>query len=144
MRFLFRMAFWLGVVLVLLPSGGSQPSPQGQVGTSEAFGAARAAVSDLRQFCDRQPDACVTGSHAATTIGYRLQAGAKVLYEFLNDQFGQNEMATGTVAAQAAALPGTRSSQHTLSTADLAPAWRGPQPHKEAGARSASGRTSDL
>ena len=28
MRFLLRMAFWLGVVLVLLPSGGSQPAPK--------------------------------------------------------------------------------------------------------------------
>lgn len=143
MRFLLRMAFWLGLVLVLLPSGGAQPLPQGQVSTSEAFSAARAAVSDMRQFCERQADACVVGSQAATTIGYRLQAGAKVLYEFLNAQLGPNETATGTVTANATPLPSARPSQHTLNPADLAPAWRGPQPHKEARER-LGGRTSDL
>jgi hypothetical protein len=144
MRFLLRMAFWLGLVLVLLPSGGSKPLPQGQVSTSEAFSAARAAVSDMRQFCERQPDACVVGSQTATTIGYRLQAGAKVLYEFLSDRFGQSETATGTASAKLAPLPVARPSQQTLTAADLAPAWRGPQPHKEARERAAGGRSSDL
>ena len=145
MRFLLRLAFWLGVVLVLLPSGGSQPLPQGQVSTSEAFSAARAAVSDMRGFCERQPDACVVGSQAATTIGYRLQAGAKVLYEFLNERFGQNETATSAITAKAAAsLPSARPSQNTLTAADLAPAWRGPQPHKEAREHPAGVRISEL
>jgi hypothetical protein len=144
MRFLLRLAFWLGVVLVLLPSGGSQPLPQGQVSSSEAFSAARAAVSDVRGFCERQPDACVVGSQAATTIGYRLQAGAKVLYEFLNEHFAQNETATGAVTAKAPPIPPARPSQNTLMAADLAPVWRGPQPHKEARELRAGVRVSDL
>ena len=60
----------------------------------------------MRGFCERQPDACVVGSQAATTIGYRLQAGAKMLYEFLNEQLGPNETATGTVAVDATHAPG--------------------------------------
>ena len=88
MRFLLRMAFWLGVVLVLLPSASTQPTPKVQVGTVEAVTAARAAVGDLRSFCDRQPEACSIGSQAAVTIGHRAQAGAKMLYEFLNEQLG--------------------------------------------------------
>jgi hypothetical protein len=144
MRFLLRLAFWLGVVLVLLPSGGSQPAPPGQVSSSEAFSAARAAVSDMRGFCERQPDACVVGSQAATTVGYRLQAGAKVLYEFLNEQFGQAESATSAVTAKAPPIPPARPSQNTLTAADLAPAWRGPQPHKEARDPPAGVRVSGL
>ncbi len=46
--FLLRMAFWLGVVLVLLPSGASQRSAStNEVGASDALSAASAAVSDL-------------------------------------------------------------------------------------------------
>ena len=55
MRFLLRVAFWLGVVLILLPSGGSQPLPKAQVSAGDAFSAAKAAVSDMQHFCDRQP-----------------------------------------------------------------------------------------
>src|SRR5882672_3428421 len=127
MRFLLRMAFWLGVVLVVLPSAGSQPVPQIPVSSSDAMSAAKAAVTDMRQFCERQADACVIGSQAAAAIGHRAQAGAKMLYEFLNEQLGPNE--TGSVtAARTPALP----LQNTLTAQDLAPAWRGPQPRRDA------------
>src|SRR5262245_8399340 len=86
MRFLFRLAFWLGLVLVLLPSVGSNTMPKTDVGATDAVSAARAAIADLRQFCERQPEACNIGSQAAVAIGHRAQAGAKMLYEFLNDR----------------------------------------------------------
>jgi hypothetical protein len=122
MRFLLRMAFWLGVVLVLLPSAGTQPTPKVQVGTVEAVSAARAAVGDLRTFCDRQPEACSIGSQAAVAIGHRAQAGAKMLYEFLNDQLGpQTPEAVGSTG---------KPSQQTLTPTDIEPAWRGHQPHR--------------
>jgi hypothetical protein len=60
MWFLLRMTFWLAVVLVLLPAGGSQTAPQSQVGAGEAFSAARGAVTHFEHFCDRQQEACVS------------------------------------------------------------------------------------
>jgi Family of unknown function (DUF5330) len=129
MRFIVRMTFWLTVILVLLPSGGSQPTPKVNISASDAVSAAGATVSDMQQFCGRQSEACAVGAQVAVAIGQRAQAGAKMLYDFLNAQLGPNE--TGgvgkTVAGKAA-----RPSQHTLTAADLAPAWRGPQPHREA------------
>ena len=60
MFFLLRLAFWLGVVLLLLPSGaGTQHSAAtNTVSASQAVSAASATVGDLRGFCARQPDAC--------------------------------------------------------------------------------------
>jgi uncharacterized protein DUF5330 len=131
MRFLLRVTFWLGVVLILLPSGGSQPLPKSQVSAGEAFSAARAAVSDMQQFCERQPNVCEVGSQTAVTLGQRAQVGAKMLYEFLQERFGNDEGATvqstGTVTA-----PAKTPSQHTLRPADLSPPWRGPQPRDSA------------
>jgi hypothetical protein len=130
MRFLLKMAFWLGLVLVLLPSGGSTPTPKMPVNASEAVSAAKAAVDDMRSFCERQSQACIVGSQAAVAIGHRAQAGAKMLYEFLNDQLGPGD--TGSVKANGpdvpVPLPPPRPSQHTLTPTDLAPLWRGPQP----------------
>jgi hypothetical protein len=134
MGFLVRMTFWLTVVLVLLPSGGSQPTPKVNVSAIEAMSAAKATVTDMGSFCERQRDACSVGSQAAAAIGHRAQAGAKLLYEYLNEHLGSND--TGTVvnaaAGKAVPLPAARPSQHTLSPADLVPTWRGPQPRKDA------------
>ena len=133
MRFLIKLAFWMTLVLVLLPSGGSQPAPKVNVSAGEAISAAGAAVSDMKQFCGRQSDACAVGSQVAVAIGHRAQAGAKFLYEFLSEHVGAND--TGTVvhaAGKAVPLPQAKPSQHTLTPVDLAPAWRGPQPHREA------------
>src|SRR5262249_41850698 len=47
MWFLLRMTFWLAVVLVLLPTGGSQTAPKSQVSAGEAFSAARGAWRTL-------------------------------------------------------------------------------------------------
>jgi Family of unknown function (DUF5330) len=132
MRFLLRMAFWLTVILALLPSGGSQPTPKINVSAVDAMSAAKATVTDMRSFCERQPDACSVGSQAAVGIGQRAQAGAKMLYEYLNDHLGSQDTRTANAAAgEAVPLPSARPSQHTLSPADLGPAWRGPQPRKE-------------
>src|SRR5262245_45927029 len=94
MRFLLRMGFWLTVILVCLPSGGSQSTPKVNVGPVEAISAAGAAVSDMKQFCGRQSEACAVGSQVAAALGQRAQAGAKMLYEFLNEHVGQID--TGT------------------------------------------------
>ena len=135
MFFLLRMAFWLGLVLILLPSTSSERAPASAVGPSQAISAASATMGDLRQFCDRQPDACTVGSQVATQLGYRAQAGAKTLYEFLTEALAPKE--TGSFAN--AGIPGKsaagnpfmeKASQNTLTPADLVPVWRAPAPRK--------------
>jgi hypothetical protein len=127
MFFLLRMAFWLSVVLVLLPSGATQRGPStSDVGASAAVSAASATVHDLEGFCAREPDACTVGSHLATTMGYRARAGAKMLYDFLSEALAQRE--TGSLGRDPNRSAVQRSSQNTLTPADLAPAWHGPAP----------------
>jgi hypothetical protein len=57
-----------------------------QIGASEAVSAATAAVSDMSQFCKRQPAACEVGGQAATLLGQRAQAGAQKLYHIITDK----------------------------------------------------------
>ena len=141
MFFLLRITFWLGLVLVLLPIGtGQRNVPTGEVSATEAISAASATVGDLRGFCSRQPEACTVGSQVATAIGYRAQAGAKVLYDALSEAMGPHE--TGSLASTAPQKTGNtktastksaagRSSQNTLTATDLAPSWRGPAPRRD-------------
>jgi Family of unknown function (DUF5330) len=142
MFFLLRMAFWLGLVLVLLPTGAAHRSQAGNgINASEAISAASATVGDVREFCTRQPDACTVGSQVATAIGYRAQAGAKMLYDVLSETLAKNEAnvpapaALRHVAGAKAALEKSaaeRNSESTLTPGDLTPSWRGPAPHKDA------------
>jgi hypothetical protein len=62
MWLLVRMAFWLSLVIALLPATSSQQETSApQVGATDALSAASATTSDIRQFCVRQPGACAAG-----------------------------------------------------------------------------------
>lgn len=120
MFFLFRMAFWLGLVLVLLPTDKTPEADKlPQIGTMDAVSAAGAAVSDMSQFCSRQPAACEIGSQAATVIGHRAQAGARKVYQMITDKPEQTgSFGDGDVARFAPA--------NTLSPSDLKIRYRAP------------------
>jgi hypothetical protein len=122
MFFLMRMAFWLGLVLVLLPT---EKTPEDarlpQIGATQAVTAAGAAVSDIGQFCTRQPAACEIGSQAAIVIGHRAQAGARKVYQMITEK----KDTTGSIGE-----PGDELSQFapadTLTLEDVKADWRGP------------------
>ncbi|MBX3575878.1 MAG: DUF5330 domain-containing protein [Rhizobiaceae bacterium] len=82
MFFLIRTAFWFSLVLLFLPLGSTDTQ---QVGPVQAFVAARAAIADISGFCERQPDACATGSAAIHTIGTRAQESVRIAGELLAD-----------------------------------------------------------
>lgn len=127
MFFLLRVAFWLSIVLVLLPSGDYRPKDQApRIGAAEAMSAASAAVSDLSGFCGRQPGACEVGGQAAIAFGQRAQAGARYLFDVLQDR-----LAPGTTGSVSRANGGATPSQHTLKPSDLEPEWRAPLPPKD-------------
>lgn len=123
MFFILRMAFWLCVVCVLLPSGNTTTSPDAKIDASEAVTLASAAVSDVRGFCERHPDACVTGGKVAVALGHKAEAGARTLYELITKL---REKSTSPDKAENKAAPGA--ALGTLTPTDLAPAWRAPVP----------------
>lgn len=138
MFFLLRMAFWLGLVLVLLPR---DPTPESekapQIGASEAISAATAAASDMGQFCKRQPAACEVGGQAATAIGQRAQDGARKIYKIITDKkpeitdkqpgaTAKKPDHTGSIDAGSAVA--AASSGDALTANDMAIEWQLPQP----------------
>jgi Family of unknown function (DUF5330) len=125
MFFLLRMAFWLGLVLVLLPREKTPESEKlPQLGASDAMSAATAAVSDMSQFCKRQPAACEVGGQAATVIGHRAQEGARKLYQIITDKRSSDR--TGSIGAPAGMENSSAdtASNDTLTPDDLEAEWR--------------------
>ena len=133
MFFLLRMAFWLGLVLVLLPREKTPESDNApQIGASEAISAATAAASDMGQFCKRQPAACEVGGQAATAIGQRAQDGARQLYKIITkpDQPSVPDKKpdhTSSIGDDAEAVAVNVSPADALTDDDMAIEWRLPR-----------------
>ena len=135
MRFLIKAAFWLSVVIILLPSASperTQSTPQ--IGTTEAVTAA--VRGDVRHAAILRASAGrvhgrVAGDHPFRSQGAR--PAPRCSTNSSTSRFGEH--AGGD---KPAALTAGRPSQHTLTPADLTPAWRGPTPRKESEARRAT------
>ena len=135
MFFLLRMAFWLGVVCLLLPSTGTKStSPGAQVDAVQAVTLASAAVSDARGFCDRQPAACKVGGKVAAALGRRAEAGARTLYEFVTGSIGgrstagDHRLARADSRAAPKVMPVSAQGAGTLTASDLKAPWHAPVP----------------
>jgi len=111
---------------VLLPSGTKSASPDTNIDAKQAATLAGAAVSDMRGFCDRQPDACVVGGKVAVALGHKAEAGARTLYEFITAKLNEKSMPAEKTAAKV--VPASAPGQGTLTPTDMAPAWHAPIP----------------
>ena len=133
--FLVRMAFWLMILVLLLPTDGQQQS--------DVYGTAQAAVKDVSGFCGRNPGVCEKGKDAFGVFVQKAQFGAQMLMGFFKEQTdgtSASEMvapapeprpapaAANWEEEPAQAVPATAvSSEDTLNPDDLAPAWGQPR-----------------
>src|SRR5215471_18069604 len=126
MFFILRLTFWLGLVLVLLPREKTPESEKlPQIGASEAVQAATAAVSDMSQFCKRQPAACEVGGQAATVIGVRAQEGARRIYQIITDKRAPDHTSSIDDVDESGPELAGLAPRATLTGDDLAVEWRG-------------------
>jgi len=130
MWLLVRMVLWLSLIVALLPITPSrQETSASKVGAADTLSAASAAVSDIRQFCVRQPDACAAGSEAIALFAQKAETGAKLLYEFLNERKVKDQLPVTTKTLDRSSPD--RLSSSTLTTTDLAVSWHGPQTRRK-------------
>ena len=123
--FLIRTAFWLTLIILLLPANEQE---QRQV-----YGTAGAAVRDLKTFCSRNPDVCQKSTTMFDTFSQKAQFGAKLVMDFVKEAASDDT----TVASDAdtpkqrRSLFGRRSqdadSRDTLTASDMEPAWQDPR-----------------
>lgn len=85
MGFLIKSAFWLSLVLLVIPFGGND-NGEPSVGAIETFFAARAVIDDMSGLCERRPQACEVGRSAVHTIGARARESARIAYAMLGEE----------------------------------------------------------
>lgn len=87
MGFLLKVAFWLSLVILLIPADESETSKLADgrsLSIIEAYGLAQAAYDDAKGFCGRNPEACATGTVAAATFGAKARTGARWVYSWFD------------------------------------------------------------
>ncbi|SDT98536.1 DUF5330 domain-containing protein [Stappia sp. ES.058] len=147
MFFLLRCAFWIGLVLLLLPiDTGPDESPTAGLSPVQAFFAAQSTISDLSGFCERNPETCATGGQAISRIGEKAKVSAKLLYDYMDEDGTLVTGATGTLSASdlepdwALDLPAAGSQAPVTATApasetvDVSPNAALPMPRPRPGA----------
>ena len=135
--FFVRAAFWIFLILLLMPTNDKEKS--------DFYTAAGRTISDLGDFCKRNPDVCDKTGAIFSMFVRKIQAAVESIDEAISKN---GDAATGKDAdrhpgyttrertpdqrgqrgAQGSArmAPTANSSQNTLRSEDLAPAWRGP------------------
>jgi hypothetical protein len=79
MGFIIRSIFWLSLVLLLVPFGGTNEDGS-MVSPLQAMFAAKGAIEDISGMCERKPDVCAVGKAAVHTIGVRAREGARLAF----------------------------------------------------------------
>jgi hypothetical protein len=87
--FLLKTVFWLSLLILLVPAGKeASTAERREISTGEVVSAAQAVWNDLSEFCERNQEACETGDRLVTRFGDKARNGARILYGFLDENFG--------------------------------------------------------
>lgn len=104
------------MVLVVLSYFSSQPvaTPAGtkDLQVSDAISAATEAYGYIASICKQKPDVCEKGGEAFTALSYRAREGARVAFEFLDNQLAGDKADTKAKLADATASPSYPASRH--------------------------------
>jgi hypothetical protein len=128
MLFLLRLAFWILVVCLLLPGSGDDKR--------RLVNSAERTVSDMRGFCQRNPDVCDDARVTMTSLLSKLRSGAELLQTWLAESGPEAAGAPQVKPAPAGGQPAAQTPlppprlvprwQDSLNPADKQMPWRGP------------------
>src|SRR5262245_21299697 len=123
--FLFRIVFWLGLAVLLLPTEEHQQA--------RLYETAATSVERIATFCDRNPKTCAAGAELWSTFLKKAEFASRVAIDLISARGQRAEglgpssspRPAGAVAADPRPGPAPR---NTLTRDDLGPAWRAPPP----------------
>jgi len=117
--FFIKLAFWLGVVVLLLPTDAQQQA--------RLYGTATATVERVTTFCDRNARTCEMGTQAWSTFLKKAEFGARLVGDLLTSGGRQDDpVALAPQPRQKLSANTAGDLSGTLSPMDMQPAWRGP------------------
>lgn len=122
--FIIRTAFWLGIIVLVMPS---DPAQQKQLSD-----AARNGIAQASTLCDRHETACRHASVAWTAFKAKAETAGRMAFNLAMERMAARPAATAPAATVPATTTGPANGrQHgTLREDDQIPRWRGDQAPK--------------
>ncbi len=114
--FFIKLAFWIGVAVLLLPTDAQQQA--------RLYTTATSAVERATTFCDRNPATCTAAAGAWTSFLKKAEFGARLVGDLMSSSGRQAPEASPPPRQNTSA--NTSEPRGTLSSTDMQPAWRGP------------------
>jgi Family of unknown function (DUF5330) len=119
-----KLAFWLGVLVLLLPTDAQQQA--------RVYSTAVATVERATTFCDRNARTCDMAAEAWAMFLKKAEFGARLVGDLITSQGRQNGPESPTARPQGPA--GATSGAHgTLLPTDMEAGWRGPAARRTGG-----------
>ena len=123
---LIKGAFWIGIVILLLPSDERKQA--------ELYGKAASAVSWTVTFCDRNGETCAKSADLWQGFKHKAEFGARMAFDLVQRGMSNAEPVSAPLAAP---LPHEgrvqpASERGTLNPDDLTSRWRPPLPKPRA------------
>lgn len=117
--FLIRVAFWLSLAVLLLPTDERQQA--------RLYGTAAATLERVVTFCDRNAQTCATGADLWATFLKKAEFGGRMAVELISST-GRKDGGAPTPTAEPISATGPEpkaAPRGTLTPTDLGPPWRG-------------------
>ena len=115
--FFIKLAFWLGVVVLLLPTDEQQQA--------RLYTTAVTTVERVTTFCDRNVRTCTVAGEAWASFLKKAEFGARLVGDLISSS-GRQDREASPPPRRSVSATGT-GGRGSLSGADLQPPWRGPQ-----------------
>lgn len=94
---ILKGCFWFSLVLIALPLFDAESTQRLEAGpnfeTAGSISAAMSLYSDVTSICQREPDVCAVANQTVGVLGARAKEGARIAYQFLDNQFGADAQA---------------------------------------------------
>jgi hypothetical protein len=127
--FFVRAAFWIFIIILLLPSNGREKF--------EFYSSVERTVADIGGFCTRNPEVCDQVASMFTGVVDKLRNSAEMIEEALRDagigtrrdhmsHGPAGEERHGRLSDDPNVTAASSLSADTLTTDDLRPIWHGP------------------
>ena len=108
--FLIRWAFWIGLIVLVLPTDAAQQE--------RLYHTASTTVHRAATFCERNGEVCAKGGEYWAVFRQKLEFGARMAIDLASERISASQRPAAGQTAQ----PGG-----SLTPADRTPAWRGGQ-----------------
>lgn len=114
--FLIRIAFWVALIALLLPTDQRQQE--------KLMSAASEAAQRVATFCDRNATACERGAQYWAVFKQKLEFGARLAYDVATDRLSSKTAVSEPTSPPAPPPPRAERNKGSLTPSDLAPDWR--------------------